>query len=233
MGEDVAFVLNEDDDLAVLRLTPNTNMRKGAMYHSIKLHIYDGFEVRFTFRMSGFSVGCNSVLYPSGFCGGGDGLSFVIHDAIDGDMDIGCYGAAMGFATIAAEAQGDHFQRPRCMEVSSPTSNCDSGLSTSDIFTTDAATADDGNFDELCVKGALSWNYPNIYDPKQGKSRWWINATAFVGYNDNHVAIFANDNDATLSGTSNDHSGADHFAATPSIPAMADGQSHEVKIKYW
>jgi hypothetical protein len=267
--EDAAFVLNEDDDLAVLRLTPNTNMRKGAMYHSIKLHIYDGFEVRFTFRMSGFSVGCNSVLFPSGFCGGGDGLSFVIHDAIDGDMDIGCYGAAMGFATIAAEAQGDHFQRPRCMEVSSPTSNCDSGLSTSDIFTTDAATADDGNFDELCVKGALCWNYPNgssgcgdspglcgaisctkaipkvfavefdtwnnpnIYDPKQGKSRWWINATAFVGYNDNHVAIFSNDNDATSSGTSNDHSGADHFAATPSIPAMADGQSHEVKIKYW
>merc|ERR1712096_245520 len=54
-----------------------------------------------------------------------------------------------------------------------------------------------------------TWNNLNLHDPKQGVSRWWINATEFVGYNDNH------------------------FAATPSIPNLADGKNHTVKIKYW
>merc|ERR1712139_428237 len=38
-----------------------------------------------------------------------------------------------------------------------------------------------------------TWNNLKLHDPKQGVSRWWINATEFVGYNDNHVAIFASD----------------------------------------
>merc|ERR1712054_497883 len=80
-NEDANMVTN-DDSQAVMRLTPNSNQRKGSMYYSTKVHLYDGFETTFQFRMTGFSVGCNSVLYPSGFCGGGDGFAFVIqkHD---------------------------------------------------------------------------------------------------------------------------------------------------------
>merc|ERR1712166_1063384 len=75
-----------------------------------------------------------------------------------------------------------------------------------------------------------TWNNLNLHDPKQGVSRWWINATDFTGYNDNHVAIFATGH---AHGTSNNHASPNHFAATPSIPNLADGKIHEVKIKYW
>merc|ERR1711937_997532 len=119
---------------------------------------------------------------------------------------------------------------------------------------------DDGHFDEPCTLMALcnplnngcggtcgmpdcqraigrvvavefdTWNNINLHDPKQGVSRWWINATEFVGYNDNHLAIFSSDSDL---GTSTDHASPNHFAATPSIPNLADGKNHTVKIKYW
>jgi len=75
-----------------------------------------------------------------------------------------------------------------------------------------------------------TWNNLNLHDPKQGVSRWWINATEFVGYNDNHIAVFSSDSSI---GTSTDHASPNHFGATPSIPNLADGQIHAVKIKYW
>jgi len=73
-----------------------------------------------------------------------------------------------------------------------------------------------------------TWNNLKLHDPKQGVSRWWINATEFVGYNDNHVAIFSSN-----SQMQSDHAMNEHFAATPSIPNLADGKNHTVKIKYW
>merc|ERR1712216_1014341 len=74
-----------------------------------------------------------------------------------------------------------------------------------------------------------TWNNLKLHDPKQGVSRWWINATEFVGYNDNHVAIFSSNG----AGLESDHALNEHFAATPSIPNLADGKNHTVKIKYW
>jgi hypothetical protein len=73
-----------------------------------------------------------------------------------------------------------------------------------------------------------TWNNLKLHDPKQGVSRWWINATEFVGYNDNHVAIFSSNG-----GLESDHALNEHFAATPSIPNLADGKNHTVRIKYW
>merc|ERR1712093_584431 len=73
-----------------------------------------------------------------------------------------------------------------------------------------------------------TWNNLKLHDPKQGISRWWINATEFVGYNDNHVAIFASNGKME-----SDHALNAHFAATPSVPNLADGKNHTVKIKYW
>merc|ERR1712196_209065 len=69
-----------------------------------------------------------------------------------------------------------------------------------------------------------TWNNLKLHDPKQGVSRWWINATEFVGYNDNHVAIFSAE-----SHIQSDHALNEHFAATPSIPNLADGQNQTVK----
>jgi hypothetical protein len=246
-NEDANMVTN-DDSQAVMRLTPAINQVKGSMYYSTKVHLYDGFETTFQFRMTGFSVGCNSVLYPSGFCGGGDGFAFVIqkHD----DTQIGCTGAALGYAQSLATKQGNDYARHRCLSVSGDkASTCD--------------VSDNGVFDQMCEEGALclhtnpkeggcgtgascafdsctdsptmliavefdTWNNLKLHDPKQGVSRWWINATEFVGYNDNHVAIFA----SNLKMQS-DHALNEHFAATPSIPNLADGKNHTVKIKYW
>merc|ERR1711966_129974 len=275
--EDAAFLLNTEDSRSVMRLTPNSNMRKGAMYYSTKVHLFDGFETTFTFRISHFTVGCNSVLYPSGTCGGGDGFAFLIHEELDGDTNIGCHGAGMGFATVSRDDQGNDWARARCIAFDLASAfradgtdgtylstvdagvgargqpGCDSGLASDKGSGTgkpnwNEATKvhnDDGHFGEACALGALctidaqgrhgcgdqngmcgypsctkaigrlvaiefdTWNNLNLHDPKQGVSRWWINATDFVGYNPNHVAD------------------------TPSIPNLADGQIHEVKIKYW
>jgi len=244
-----ANMVTNDDQQAVMRLTPATNQRKGSIFYTKKLHLYNGFETSFSFRMTGFSVGCNSVLYPSGFCGGGDGFAFVIQ-ATD-DNQIGCTGSGLGFAGVKASKQGNDWARTRCVAVDggSATNTCD--------------TNDDGTFSETCVVGALcavtgalnggcgttgscsyqdctssisqllaiefdTWNNLALHDPKQGVSRWWINATEFVGYNDNHVAIFSSNGQLET-----DHALNEHFAATPSIPNLADGKNHTVKIKYW
>jgi len=241
-------MVTNDDSQAVMRLTPNTPQRKGSMYYARKVHLYDGFQTSFQFRMTGFSVGCNSVLYPSGFCGGGDGFAFVIqkHD----DKQIGCTGSALGYAKVLASKQGNDWARHRCTAVSGDAmALCDA--------------QDDGTFTDQCQVGTLctvtgpknggcgtsgvcafqscttaidkivavefdTWNNLKLHDPKQGVSRWWINATEFVGYNDNHVAIFSSN-----SMMESDHALNEHFAATPSIPNLADGKNHTVMIKYW
>merc|ERR1719333_1825667 len=88
------------------------------MYYARKVHLYDGFQTSFQFRMTGFSVGCNSVLYPSGFCGGGDGFAFVIQKY--DDQQIGCTGSALGYARVDASKQGNDWARHRCVASTPP-----------------------------------------------------------------------------------------------------------------
>jgi len=244
--EDANMATN-DNSQAVMRVTPNTNQRKGAIHHATKVHLYDSFEISFSFAITGYTVGCNSVLYPSGFCGGGDGFALVIQS--ESDTKIGCTGNALGYANAESVKQGDDAARHRCTVLDvDPASTCDN--------------SDDGSFTDLCAAGSLctngaaknggcgttgtcgfqscssgitkvlaiefdTWNNLKLHDPKQGVSRWWINATEFVGYNDNHVAIFSSN-----AAIESDHSLNEHFAATPSIPNLADGKNHTVKIKY-
>jgi len=245
-NEDANMATN-DDSQAVMRLTPAVNQVKGSMYYSTKVHLYDGFETTFQFRMTGFSVGCNSVLYPSGFCGGGDGFAFVIqkHD----DTKIGCAGASLGYAEMLASKQGNDWARHRCTSVSGDASAAcdllDNGVLGTCVVgalctVTGANNGGCGTNGHCGFQGCTTtlnmvlavefdtWNNLKLHDPKQGVSRWWINATEFVGYNDNHVAIFAS-NGVMQS----DHALNEHFAATPSIPNLADGKNHTVKIKYW
>merc|ERR1712139_523042 len=243
-----ANMVTNDDGQAVMRLTPNNNQQRKGSSYSTKLHLYKGFQTSFQFKMTGFSVGCNSVMYPSGFCGGGDGFAFVIQQA--NDEKIGCTGSGLGYAKVLASKQGNDWARHRCTSVGGDVdSKCDQN--------------DDGSFNEACIQGALciitgpknggcgttgkcafqdcstgistavaiefdTWNNLKLHDPKQGVSRWWINATEFVGYNDNHVAIFASNGNME-----SDHALNEHFAATPSIPNLADGRNHTVMIKYW
>merc|ERR1719409_1811455 len=138
-NEDANMVTN-DDSQAVMRLTPNQNQAKGSIFYSTKVHIYDGFETSFQFRMTGFSVGCNSVLYPSGFCGGGDGFAFVIQKT--DRVQIGCTGSGLGYSKVLAAKQGNDWARHRCTIIDSDK------LSTCD-------TDDDGNFAEACDVGTL------------------------------------------------------------------------------
>merc|ERR1712159_470068 len=139
-NEDANMETN-DDMQAVMRLTPNSNQRKGSMFYSNKVHLYKGFQTSFQFKMTGFSVGCNSVMYPSGFCGGGDGFAFVIqkHD----DTQIGCTGSGLGYAQVLASKQGNDWARHRCTTDTQPDAQmkCDQN--------------DDSIFDEKCVQGAL------------------------------------------------------------------------------
>merc|ERR1711907_586407 len=138
-NEDANMATN-DDSQAVMRLTPAVNQVKGSMYYSTKVHLYDGFETTFQFRMTGFSVGCNSVLYPSGFCGGGDGFALVIQK--NAVTHIGCTGAGLGYASVVASKQGNDWARHRCKSVSgNAASNCDQN--------------DDGTWNEACIQGAL------------------------------------------------------------------------------
>merc|ERR1712159_459477 len=139
-NEDANMKTN-DDSQAVMRLTPAINQCKGSIYYSTKVHLYDGFETTFQFKVTGFSVGCNSVMYPSGFCGGGDGFAFVIqkHD----DTQIGCTGSGLGYAKVLASKQGNDWARHRCTSDTQPDAQmkCDQN--------------DDSIFDEKCVQGAL------------------------------------------------------------------------------
>jgi hypothetical protein len=265
--EDAAFVLNEEDSRAVARLTPSSNMRKGAMYHSQKVHIQHGFEFVASVRISHFTVGCNHITNPSGFCGGADGIAIIIHEDLDGDKDIGCYGSGLGYGTVVNSDQGSDWARSRCLTYSSAAASdkCDSGLAagTVDGDITNVPNAlhqDNGTFTDACALMALcnpldngcggtcgmpscqraigrvvaiefdTWNNLKLHDPKQGVSRWYVNATEFVGYNDNHVAIFSSD---SVYGTSTDHASPNHFGATPSIPNIADGRNHTIKVKYY
>merc|ERR1711988_1457596 len=252
MKNEDANMVSNDDSQAVMRLTPAINQCKGSMYYSTKVHLFNGFETTFQFRMTGFSVGCNSVLYPSGFCGGGDGFAFVIQKT--SDQEIGCTGSALGYAKFDASKQENDWARARCTAIGTDASA--GGMSATDGCDAD----DDGEYDDACEVGTLcqvhssgcgsngvcgyqscnqapnmvlavefdTWNNLKLHDPKQGVSRWWINATEFVGYNDNHVAIFSSNQKME-----SDHALNEHFAATPSIPNLADGKNHTVKIKYW
>merc|ERR1712072_1214473 len=205
MNNEDATMHTNDDSQAVMRLTPNTNQRKGSMYYSTKVHLYNGFETSFQFRMTGFSVGCNSVLYPSGFCGGGDGFAFVIQP--HNDQQIGCTGSGLGYSKVLASKQGNDWARHRCKSVNAPTSHCDSD--------------DNGVWTDLCTVGALC----NVAHPTAVNGGCGTNGVC--GFQDCSTAI------SGLLAVESDHALNAHFAATPSIPNLADGKNHTIKVKYW
>jgi hypothetical protein len=110
-----------------------------------------------------------------------------------------------------------------------------SGTPEASDYERDAGTAQDLGVKELENIMAIefdTWHNRDYYDPKQGIEHWWINATEYVSYADNHIAIFAASPGTTAATMVLDHSADNLIAATPSIPNLSDGEEHVVKVWY-
>eukprot|EP00899_Mesostigma_viride_P005963 jgi/Mesvir1/15368/Mv06566-RA.1 len=212
------------------RVYPNAQ-RSGALWWGRKLHIQDGFDSEFEFQVSSPSQ-CGG---DDQICDGADGFAFVISNddrqedgdfrcsdadgtsgCDDDDGMIGCPAAGLGYANA---------RKPNTEDFFGNYEECTSGLRRS-----------------LAVEFDLFYNVDKR-DPKQGLQRWWINATEYVSYNDNHVGVFASTTpryahqpwggaqDELRARHQDDDVGA-HFGSTPSVTTMADFKVHTVRIRY-
>jgi len=99
---DANFVKDSLDPLSlnIMRLT-RASSQTGAVWYGSKLHIENGFETMFTFKMSS---ACSTYL-PNVGCGASDGFAFVIHGN-DLPDQIGCGGKSLGFAGGGSNCAG-------------------------------------------------------------------------------------------------------------------------------
>jgi len=212
---------------------PNAQ-RSGALWWHRKVAIWDGFETNFVFQITDPSQ-CGG---EDKICDGGDGFAFVItNDARQEDADvnsnagwdcdttntcditdglIGCPADGLGYANSKKSNTVNYFGEWQ---------ECTDGL-----------------------RKALAVEFDTFYnverrDPKQGKQHWWINATEYVSYNDNHLGVFMTTepkyahqpwgaSQPELKALHSDDENGAHFGSTPSVPTMADFQEHTVKIRY-
>ena len=213
---------------------PNAQ-RSGAVWWHRKVHIWDGFETNFVFQITDPSQ-CGG---EDKICDGGDGFAFVItnddrqEDAASLDSNegwdcdtkescditdglIGCPADGLGYANSKKSNTVNYYGEWQ---------ECTDGL-----------------------RKALAVEFDTFYnverrDPKQGKQHWWINATEYVSYNDNHLGVFMTTepkyahqpwgaSQPELKALHSDDENGAHFGSTPSVPTMADFQEHTVKIRY-
>jgi len=212
---------------------PNAH-RSGAVWWHRKVAIWDGFETNFVFQITDPSQ-CGG---EDKICDGADGFAFVVtNDARQEDVDynsnsgwdcdtintcditdglIGCPADGLGYANSKKSNTVNYFGEWQ---------ECTDGL-----------------------RKALAVEFDTFYnverrDPKQGKQHWWINATEYVSYNDNHLGVFMTTepkyahqpwgaSQPELKALHSDDENGAHFGSTPSVPTMADFQEHTVKIRY-
>jgi hypothetical protein len=212
---------------------PNAQ-RSGAVWWHRKVHIWDGFETNFVFQITDPSQ-CGG---EDKICDGADGFAFVVtNDARQEDVDynsnnnwdcdskntcditdglIGCPADGLGYANSKKSNTVNYFGEWQ---------ECTDGL-----------------------RKAMAVEFDTFYnverrDPKQGKQHWWINATEYVSYNDNHLGVFMTTepkyahqpwgaSQPELKALHSDDENGAHFGSTPSVPTMADFQEHTVKIRY-
>jgi len=209
--------------------------RSGAVWWYRKVHIADGFETNFIFQVTNPSQ-CGR---EDKICDGADGFAFVVHNDArqeDGDyttntgMDclpdsnscdltdgvIGCPADGLGAGNSKKSNTVDYYQNWQ---------ECTDGLRKSFV-----------------VEFDLFYNVERR-DPKQGKQHWYINATEYTSYNDNHIGVFFTTepkyahqewgaSQPMLKMLHSDDENGAHFGSTPSVPTMADFLSHRVKIRY-
>jgi hypothetical protein len=94
---DASFVNDATDTTneSVMRLTSASSLQTGAVWYGTKVHLENGFETSFTFRLKSACA-----TNPTEGCGAGDGFAFVIQGTSAPDK-IGCGGRGLGFATDA------------------------------------------------------------------------------------------------------------------------------------
>ena len=238
-----------------------TSQRVGAVWWHRKVHVWDGFETNFEFKITVPSQ-CGGA---DGICDGADGFAFVISnddrqetvDSVHGNTGWAC--TADDSTNPAPFATSGKYKLCGGASTTAPTATAPidggfvgcpgDGLGYGE--STQVDTAGYGGTPTQCANGlkkSLAVEFDTFYnverrDPKQGKQHWWINATEYVSYNDNHLGVFMTTApfydtqpwgsavDTLKADHSDDLEGA-HFGSTPSVPTMADGNKHTVKIRY-
>jgi len=213
---------------------PNAQ-RSGAVWWHRKVHVWDGFETNFVFQITDPSQ-CGG---EDKICDGGDGFAFVItNDARQEDA-----------ASLDSNEGWDCDSKETC-DITDGLIGCPAdGLGYANSKKSNTVNYY-GEWQE-CTDGlrkALAVEFDTFYnverrDPKQGKQHWWINATEYVSYNDNHLGVFMTTepkyahqpwgaSQPELKALHSDDENGAHFGSTPSVPTMADFQEHTVKIRY-
>ena len=215
--------------------------RSGAVWWHRKVHIWDGFETNFKFQVTDPSQ-CGR---DDKICDGGDGFAFVITN--DFRQEDGDFNSNSGFDCTGTNEVSTG--KPSCTGTDGLIGCPADGLGYSNSKKSNSVDYF-GSWEE-CTAGltkAFAVEFDLFYnverrDPKQGKQHWWINATEFVSFNDNHLGVFMTtepkyahqpwgSSQPMLKALHSDDENGAHFGSTPSVPTMADFQEHSVKIRY-
>jgi hypothetical protein len=235
--------------------------RSGAVWWRNKVSLLDGFETNFVFQVTDPSQ-CGG---DDRLCDGGDGFALVItNDARQENASArfndgwDCYPAPAG--TPGDSPPSRNGCDPATFSPGAapyPDGGWPAGLIGCPAdglgygFSKKSSTVNYFGAWQECTLGlrkSLAVEFDLFYnverrDPRQGAQRWWINATEYVSYNDNHVGVFASTQPAYASQPwgasqaslvalhSDDENGA-HMGSTPSVLTMADFQQHTVKVRY-
>jgi hypothetical protein len=175
-----------------------TSQRVGAVWWHRKVHIWDGFETNFEFRITS-PTQCGA---GDGICDGADGFAFVISND-DRQENVTSPWSNTGWACDQADGSNTGESYTLCGYGPDHTNighgfvGCPGdGLGYGE--STQVDSADFGGVAANCrsgLKKSLAVEFDTFYnverrDPKQGKQHWWINATEYVSYNDNHLGVF-------------------------------------------
>ena len=236
-----------------------TSQRVGAVWWYRKVHIWDGFETNFEFQITA-PTQCGG---SDQICDGADGFAFVITND-NRQENVTSVHANTGWACDEPDTANPEpisstkYQLCGASDNNDPT-HADAGhgfvgCPGDGLGYGESTIVDSAGYSgsaAQCVNGlkkSLAVEFDTFYnverrDPKQGKQHWWINATEYVSYNDNHVGVFMSTSPthanqpwgSAVEDLKADHSDdleGMHFGSTPSVPTLADALTHTVKIRY-
>ena len=235
--------------------------RSGAVWWNRKEHLADGFETNFVFQITD-PTQCGGA---DKICDGADGFAFVMtndprQENASSRTNNGwdCYPAPTG--TIGEPSSGGRNGCDPATFTATPTYQAGSlptgliGCPADGLGYANSKKSSTVNYYgswQECTLGlnkAFAVEFDLFYnverrDPKQGIQHWWINATEYISYNDNHVGVFSTTDpfynsqpwgaaQTNLLGLHSDDENGAHYGSTPSVPTLADFQPHNVKIRY-
>jgi len=235
--------------------------RSGAVWWNRKEHLADGFETNFVFQVTS-PTQCGGA---DKICDGADGFAFVMtndprQETTSSRTNNGwdCYPAPAG--TLGEPSSGGRNGCDPNTFTTTPTYAAGTlptgliGCPADGLGFANSKKSSTVNYYgswQECTLGlrkAFAVEFDLFYnverrDPKQGIQHWWINATEYISYNDNHVGVFSTTDpffasqpwgaaQANLLALHSDDENGAHYGSTPSVPTLADFQPHTVKIRY-